>query len=251
MRRWIIPICIILVAFALPELKHKPDAPAANSFAVIELFTSEGCSSCPPADAVVAKANKDFAGKVYVLGFHVDYWNQLGWRDQFSSASWTNRQKHYAELLNVNSIYTPQIVVNGKKELVGSDEEVLKNIIEYELKMEPPVNITLNAQNSKEKTISVAWTLSKENNAVLNIALVQLQATTEVKKGENQNRTLSHINIVRELKSVRNAKTTGTTELSLPSGAEANNFAIIAYLQDKDNWQVLGAVETNITSKIH
>lgn len=249
MWRWIriiVPFYIILTAFIQPAFNRKPITETANSFAVIELFTSEGCSSCPPADAAVAKANKEFAGKVYVLGFHVDYWNQLGWRDQFSSSAWTNRQKHYAELLNLNSIYTPQIVVNGKKEFVGSNEAALKSTIEEELKIEPAVNITLTAQKVKDKTISVAYTLSKENSAVLNIALVQLQATTEVKKGENQNRTLSHINIVREMKMIRNAKSTGTTELSLPSGAETNGFAVIAYLQDKDKWQVLGAAETTI-----
>src|SRR5258708_1319851 len=94
---------------------------AAQGFAVVELFTSEGCSSCPPADAIAAKLAKDYAGQVYVLGFHVDYWDHLGWKYAYSNPEWSNRQKAYATILKLESIYTPQVVVNGKKELVRSD----------------------------------------------------------------------------------------------------------------------------------
>src|SRR5882757_10188754 len=96
--------------------------PAANGFAVVELFTSEGCSSCPSADALVAavqKENKD--QPVYILAFHVDYWDRLGWKDAFSDAAYSDRQRAYASWLRLSSIYTPQVVVNGRKEFVGSD----------------------------------------------------------------------------------------------------------------------------------
>ena len=252
MKQWIkviaiaaLPACTVLLAF-MPSTLSKKAKHAAKSFAVVELFTSEGCSSCPPADALVAKANKEFAGKIYILGFHVDYWNQLGWRDQYSSAAWTNRQKHYVELFNLNSAYTPQIVVNGKKEFVGSDEGSLNNTIQEELQNTSPADIALTAQKVNDKSISITYTLSKTDDAVLNIALVQLQATTAVKKGENQGRSISHINIVREFKSINKVKSSGSAELSIPSGADLNDYAVIAYLQDKDKWQVLGATETTI-----
>jgi hypothetical protein len=239
-----IPVSVLLIAFNSGIIHHgrkAANANTANAFAVIELFTSEGCSSCPPADDAVAKASKEFAGKVYVLGFHVDYWNKLGWRDQFSSPFWTFRQAQYVQLFNLNGAYTPQVVINGKKQFVGSDEGSLKNAIEEELKNQPPVILEITAQKTNDKSVSVSYNVSKTDKAVLNIALVQLQATTAVKKGENQNKTLSHINIVRELETVRNVKSTGTVSISLPSGSSANDFTVIAYLQDKDKWQVLGA----------
>src|SRR5438132_289864 len=99
-----------------------------TGIAVVELFTSEGCSSCPPADAIAAKITSEFKN-VYVLGFHVDYWNSLGWKDEFSNAAWTNRQQQYASHFELSSIYTPQMVVNGKTELVGSNEQLLRKTI--------------------------------------------------------------------------------------------------------------------------
>src|SRR5476649_2001101 len=101
----------------------KTVSPENKGFAVIELFTSEGCSSCPPADALVAKVQKESADKpVYILAFHVDYWNRLGWKDAFSSAEYSYRQSQYARWLKLSSVYTPQIVVNGHTEFVGSEE---------------------------------------------------------------------------------------------------------------------------------
>src|SRR5471032_1935701 len=115
-------LLIIAVAFAVSAFKNNPatsKVPANNGFVLIELFTSEGCSSCPPADELVAriqKADKDKA--VYILAYHVDYWNLLGWKDQFSNAANSQRQRQYASWLKLSEVYTPQIVVNGKKEFV-------------------------------------------------------------------------------------------------------------------------------------
>src|SRR4051812_5442425 len=92
----------------------KTDSFVSNTgFAVVELFTSEGCSSCPPAEEAVAGLVKDYTSNVYVVSFHVDYWNYLGWKDEFSSAGFTSRQQQYAAVFNINSIYTPQAIVNG------------------------------------------------------------------------------------------------------------------------------------------
>jgi hypothetical protein len=105
----------------------KGDDPG-KGFAVIELFTSEGCSSCPPADELVARVEKESGGKpIYILAYHGDYWNRLGWRDAFSSLEYSARQNQYAEWLNFSSVYNPQIVVNGPMEFVGSEEGNLRN----------------------------------------------------------------------------------------------------------------------------
>src|ERR1700755_2161390 len=103
---------------------------AGDGVAVGELFTSEGCSSCPPADALVAAVQKEEKDQpVYILAFHVDYWDRLGWKDAFSSADYTARQKQYAQWLKLPQYYTPQAVINGTTECVGSEEANLRNAI--------------------------------------------------------------------------------------------------------------------------
>src|ERR1700761_8258700 len=121
----------LMVTQAFKIIKDKTTVKAAEKgFAVIELFTSEGCSSCPPADALVARVQKESNGKpVYILAFHVDYWNRLGWKDVFSSAEYSERQSEYAKYLKLESVYTPQVIVNGKKEFVGSEESTLQNSV--------------------------------------------------------------------------------------------------------------------------
>src|ERR1700743_69163 len=105
-------------AFINARLLKKVNA-ADKGIAVIELFTSEGCSSCPPADELVAKIQKENKDKpVYILAYHVDYWDRLGWKDSFSNADFTKRQNSYAKVLRLQSVYTPQIIVNGKTEFV-------------------------------------------------------------------------------------------------------------------------------------
>jgi hypothetical protein len=120
-------------------LKMNIEMPATNSIlavseqtkntspSVVELFTSEGCSSCPSADKLVAVAQKEFKENTIVLSYHVDYWDRLGWKDPFSKAAYTDRQRLYAEHLNLQSVYTPQAIVNGKTEFVGSNKTALWN----------------------------------------------------------------------------------------------------------------------------
>jgi len=95
-------------------------------FAVVELFTFEGCSSCPAAEAALAEIHNEFRQNVYVMEFHVDYWNSPGWKDTYSS---TARQQHYVQSMHLNLAYTPQAIVNGKDELVGSDRQKLHSLI--------------------------------------------------------------------------------------------------------------------------
>ena len=109
-----------------------------DGFALIELFTSEGCSSCPAADAILEEVQKKYIDKnVLIVGYHVDYWDKLGWKDVFSDASFTQRQEYYSTIFHLNSIYTPQVVVNGKTEFVGSNKEKLISSIEEQLNEKP------------------------------------------------------------------------------------------------------------------
>jgi hypothetical protein len=105
-----------------------------TSPSVVELFTSEGCSSCPSADKLVAVAQKEFNENTIVLSYHVNYWDRLGWKDPFSKAAYTDRQRQYAEHLHLESVYTPQAIVNGKTAFVGSNKTALWTTLLFKLK---------------------------------------------------------------------------------------------------------------------
>jgi hypothetical protein len=135
---------------ATPATLAAPPAPAkaaARGPVVVELFTSQGCSSCPPADRLLSRLKRDprLAGAVIPLAFHVDYWNHLGWSDPFSSQLWSRRQDAYAGAFHSNRIYTPQVVINGRTECVGSDEAQVMRRIREALAAEPAGQVSLGA----------------------------------------------------------------------------------------------------------
>ena len=133
-------------------IQDPPNKISGKGFAVVELFTSEGCSSCPPADDLLAKIQHDYKDSlVYVLAWHVDYWDHLGWRDRFSDHLFTNRQRWYADLLHVRSIYTPQVVVNGTTEYVGSKREPILKAINDGLDQSSTTTLVLNGRVEGKK----------------------------------------------------------------------------------------------------
>jgi hypothetical protein len=237
-----------VLSFCGSKAAKKEKEPATDKgFAVVELFTSEGCSSCPPADEVMIKLANEFPEHVYFLGYHVDYWDYTGWKDAFSNADYTKRQDRYAAIFGLNSIYTPQAVVNGEKELVGSKENQLRGLIREQLKGEPSSLIELSAKKGERATISVSYKVSNENNAVLNIALVQLTASTDVKRGENNGRKLNHINIVRGLQTILlNKDADSKTDFQVPPGLTAKDLKVIAFVQNEKDMKITGAFETAI-----
>jgi len=215
---------------------------AANGFVVLELFTAEGCSSCPPADETMIQLAKEYPQNVYILGFHVDYWNYIGWTDSFSNEAFSARQKSYADKLNTGNVYTPQVIINGKKQFVGSNKSDLNLAIREELDKNTNTEISLLANKENDERIQVKYTTKGDKACVLNIALIQLEAATNVKRGENKNRLLHHINIVRELKTIsakRNIE--GTVTFEIPQGLTTKDIEFIAFLQNKNNWQIMGA----------
>lgn len=204
-----------------------------SGFAVVELFTSEGCSSCPSADKAVEELQKKYPDDVYVLAFHVDYWNRLGWTDAFSKPEYTQRQSEYATQFNLESIYTPQVVINGQIEFVGSDKTKLQSRVDAELKKEQPNNIELSVSKKDDKTLTVNYKLNTAQQGELHLALVQDEATTDVKRGENGGHQLHHINLVRDYKTLTTSALEGRSELKLPAGVSFPSLKIVAYLQDK------------------
>ncbi|WP_419700475.1 DUF1223 domain-containing protein [Mucilaginibacter sp. NFX135] len=247
---------MVLAAFIIP----KDKAPVKNKiaadgkgFAVVELFTSEGCSSCPPADELVARIQKEDKDKlVYILAFHVDYWNRLGWKDVFSSADYSKRQNQYANWLNLQSVYTPQIVVNGKKEFVGSEEGTLRNAITAGLRTNPAATLTLNIQKEPDHITIQYRVAGAEKNSDLLLALVQKAAQTKVQRGENGGRTLSHVQIVRKIQSQPlNTGGNGNTTITLPQGINTQDWEIIGLVQNKTNGEILAAAKANLMTTVN
>ncbi|MEO8710746.1 MAG: DUF1223 domain-containing protein [Parafilimonas sp.] len=224
--------------------KNSARSKADNGFAVVELFTSEGCSSCPPADAAVARLLKKYSNNVYVLGYHVDYWDNLGWKDMFSSAAYTQRQREYGKFFKLSSIYTPQIVVNGTEQFIGSDENKLNDAVTKDLQQTSTAKLTIDATATDNKTVIVNYT-TDVTNAKVKIALIQLVAENKIKRGENSGATLHHVNIVRDLKIV-SASATGNVVLNIPDGLSEKGFRIIAFTQNINDSKITAAMEVNI-----
>jgi hypothetical protein len=236
-------LIFIVVSFVFVKYtKMKTIVPVNTSgFAVVELFTSEGCSSCPPADEAVTEIVQEYPNNVYVLGFHVDYWNYLGWKDEFSAAAYSQRQSKYAEVFGLNSIYTPQIVVNGKTQFTGSNKSVLRKTVAEELKNKLPDGIELHAKSSDQKNVVVSYKTNTTDKNIINVVLVQLHTVSTVKRGENKGRNLAHIDIVRDFKTF--ADNTGTVTLVVPAGLSAKECKVIAFVQNKNDLHVTSANE--------
>ena len=241
------PLILLFVILACgASCNAQPQAPAAsNGFAVVELFTSEGCSSCPSAETALAEIHKKYQQNVYVIEYHVDYWNNLGWKDNFSSHAYTIRQQQYAELLHTGSTYTPQAVVNGTNELVGSDHSKLNALIDKHLSVQVNKTISVVA-TTKNRQIAVQYRATGTHGQLLNIVLVQKGTEMNVRNGENAGRKLKHTNIARALETITDAQGNGTIHLSLPAGLSASDCEVIAYTQQKDNWQITACAQSEI-----
>ena len=222
---------------------------AFQPVAVLELFTSQGCSSCPAADRLLARTINNAAkdGKnVFALSFHVDYWNRLGWPDPFSTKEYSDRQSQYASQLNLNGVYTPQMIVNGAREFVGSDEADLKDALNKSLRTNTNAEFTSLSASLNDKAPKVKFALEGDYTACrINFALVSLSETTVIKRGENGGLTLTNENVVRQFVSIPAA---AEGEISfkanpLPAGS---NMAIVAYVQKAGDLKIIGAAKTEI-----
>jgi len=243
MMKSLLPICVfavslLTISFSTKNLSKKTTKDK-DGFALIELFTSEGCSSCPAADEVLEDVQKKYSDKnVLVVGYHVDYWNKLGWKDVFSDASFTQRQEYYSNIFHLNSIYTPQVVVNGKKEFIGSNKSKLISSIDEQLNERSAVSIKLNAVQNTEGKIDVHYSVegvdAKKEQAIL--VLLQKMATHEIKKGENKGMTLHHINIVRNIFYLPLIER--TTSFTIPAGFSKEDFFVSGFIQDKKSGKI-------------
>jgi hypothetical protein len=198
---------------------------------------------------LVSKIQKEVNDQpVYILAFHVDYWNRLGWKDVFSDAAYSKRQGDYSRYLKTESPYTPQIVVNGKKEFVGSQEGTLRNAIKGALQSQPTAKIVLSDVKATGKQATLHYDIDgNTNNTTLLLALVEKSARSVVKAGENSGRTLSHVQIVRTLQSISIKNKNGASTIGLPAGFNNSNWEIIALLQNTRTGEISAAAKANFS----
>lgn len=238
---------ITLLLFPLLFFSTQPET-TDKPFVIVQLFTSQGCSSCPPADALVGKIKEEYKDQnVFVMSYHVDYWDRLGWKDPFSKREFTEIQYRYADQFRERQVYTPQIVVNGKEHFVGSDGSRLRRKIKNYLKKGAQNNITLSTQKDVEGNLRVSYDISGElKGKKLKLALVLNKHTTQIKRGENRNRTLTNSNIVlNEIVLELDNKKKGS--LTIPSSTlkEKGAISIIGFVQN-EGLEITGANQTLI-----
>lgn len=192
------PVRGLAAAFAAAAFAVASPGPAAAQEptpVVVELYTSQGCSSCPDADAYFAELARQPG--VIALGFHVDYWNYLGWRDPFSSKKFTYRQKEYAMSFRQTGVYTPQIVVQGRRGEVGSDKKAVARLIADVRKKKLVASVTIEKLGGNRLRAVVA-AAAEAKGAEVWLALLDRRQTTKIPRGENEGKTLVNHNIVRE-----------------------------------------------------
>jgi hypothetical protein len=224
---------------------------ASQGFALVELFTSEGCSSCPPADKVLMEidaAAVKSGQPIYALSYHVDYWNYLGWEDPFSQKKCTERQQAYSRIFGKNRIYTPQMVINGKVEFVGSDRRRATKEIAAAIKTKSSARIQLQTQTVGGQVRVIGTASNPLPNSVMTFALVRKSGESAVSAGENTNRRLSHVNIVQDFQVTPIGTATATATFELPRTANREAFRIVAFLQSKDG-HVAAAAESVVANQ--
>lgn len=231
---------LLFLAFGA-ALGFKTDVPMAayEPVAVVELFTSEGCSSCPPADRLLAQTVRQATAERRVIGlsFHVDYWDHLGWKDPFSQRQFTERQKRYARQLRLNSLYTPQVVVNGRQELVGSNAGKLSAALTTALRQPATVRITPQSPTWPDRqTLRLSYRLEGDwAETALNVALITKTATRNVQRGENEGHDLTHSNVVRTFQTLaKPTSAAGSVTLVVPTDFDRSNGAVVFYAQAVD-----------------
>jgi hypothetical protein len=252
--------CILGAMIVLHAPPQTSNAwPATNRTpVVVELFTSEGCSSCPPADALLAGLalqqpieNVD----VIALEEHVDYWNELGWVDPFSSHEWTARQYGYSGVLGNGNPYTPQMVVDGKTEFVGSQARKARQVISESARTEKAQVTLVPGSTGKSDAESLSVKVGKlpatkqHDTAEVWLAITETRLHSAVKRGENAGEDLHHAAIVRTIRKIGEAKGVGETsfagDVSVPLQQEwkRENLSAVVFVQAKKGRQILGAAE--------
>ena len=214
---------------------------------VVELYTSQGCSSCPPADAYMGElARRD---DVIGLSFHVDYWDYIGWKDTFALPEAAERQRRYAERMNLRYVYTPQMVIGGRRQEVGSNRNAIETAIDYVRMMAPPVHIAFERNNDGSTGRLRLQGPPPAKPATVWLAEIDYRRRVRITRGENRSRELNYFNVVRRIRPL------GTWEggearydLDLAAIAAAGRDGCVVIVQeDGSAGPLLGALRIDVS----
>jgi len=235
---------ILLVGLAASLAIGQPRTPV-----IVELFTSEGCSSCPPADRMLAQMETQSpvsGAEVIALGEHVDYWDNLGWRDRFSMPALTDRQQFYGRAFTLESVYTPQMVVNGAAQFSGTDfaraQQEIRKAIEA-----PRASVAITLTPAGTVALGVASLPGGVRNADVLLAITETNLETLVRGGENRDRRLRHTGVVRSLNLINRLDThkhpnyAAEAKLNLQPDWKRENLRAVVFVQDRATHRIVGA----------
>jgi len=246
------------VQIAVSETNESELAAAGPGMPVlVELFTSEGCSSCPPADALLMRLDKDQpvpGAEVIALSEHVDYWNRLGWSDPYSLSDFSERQSQYSNVFNIDDVYTPQMIVDGRVQFVGSnDAEARRAIADAARNAKTGVTMSLASENAQGLTVTLAIrveslsTLLKGADADVMLAITESGLRSNVTRGENAGRVLNHVAVVRRLSTIgtihsqKDLAFTAEPVVQIGKTWKRENLKAVAFVQERASRRVLGA----------
>ncbi|MCD9187922.1 MAG: DUF1223 domain-containing protein [Pyrinomonadaceae bacterium] len=235
------------------KTKNEQETPIENrskNFVLVELFTSEGCSSCPPADknlSFIEKEQPYMQAEVVTLAFHVDYWDYIGWKDVFASPLFTKRQEIYSQKLKLDSTYTPQMIVDGKTQFVGSDAGKAANAIVNAAKDEK-AKVEILPENNKFR-IKIS-DIPKHENATVYLAISENNLASSVKNGENSGRKLEHSSVVRELKAIGNIAPEQSgfeneSVVEISKNWKKEDVKLVVFVQENESRKIIGVSRIN------
>jgi|SRR5579862_4472514 len=244
-------IAISLGFFRRSVAFSQTDGAPAGDPVVLELFTSQGCSDCPPADALLSELGSSTKG-VIPLAYHVDYWNHLGWSDPFSSREFSQRQSDYARAMNLAEQYTPQMVVGGASQFIGSDAGRIARAISAAHSVSTPGRVSLHASVDGKSSRSVQIKLkaqldpaSTSEPYVVMVAVFENGLFTKIGAGENDGREITYDYTVRKLLPALELKSAKAVEknvsIDLDPSWSANHLGAAAFIQNASSLKILGA----------
>ena len=212
---------------------------------VVELYTSQGCSSCPPADALLG----DLAGRpdVIALGFHVDYWDYIGWKDPYASADHTRRQRSYQKVLGTRYVYTPQMVIDGHSHVLGSSRRKVEQAIDKAAADPKRVPLRLETGNGGRVVIPAGH--APAGGADVWLAVFDLEHETDVLRGENHGRQLKNYQVVREFRRIGVWKGEALElPLDLQTASKLGRGGCAVIIQDRESLRIIGAASIDLVA---
>jgi hypothetical protein len=253
-------VAFVFSLLTLKAIAQTTGVQSARVPVIVELFTSEGCSSCPPADVLLQQleGQQPVAGaEIIALEEHVDYWNHDGWVDPYSSAQWTDRQQNYSTLVKQDS-YTPELVVDGRSQFLGSNpQQAAAEIRKAATVAKTPVSITAEAEAEGRKRFKVS--VGKLEGSGGDVAEVWLAVTedglrSQVSRGENAGKALQHVATLRSLQKIGVADAgapvafTGEKEVKFDSRWNVEHLHVTVFVQKRKSREILGAASVGAKS---